>query len=682
MVQALSVFHRCSPTHVLFTGSDAPSSCVNVPHAVRLPRMLVRTSRHASVLCVGALVAGAAIGCNDYTCYDTATCPLLDAGVATNSRGADGSVYHVDSSTDLVAGDLGDAAVTSDYVDTGLSSQQGVLDRSSEEARPSSETSDVVSSALPLAPTGTESVAGEYETSEATSASSNTAGERHTSQSHSGSSPAEESGMVNDESTSGQEGVSGPDLDPEGYWRQDDWEGCVWTGIDEENAGTSISPQDFTSGAADGYCVAGNVAATEGWMGVALLGFNLNQDPRTAACEYVPMDAHAEGPPAVTVTKQGLAVNFVKRGVDVAFTLRVQIRGPNGASDPNDRWCANIDETQGKKLIDWNDFNTECWDGGDGADYQGEPISAIAFLVPGNGWAEGDLDSAPDTPFDFCIKGIAAGDSADEAPGGDTALSGLIGGTAAGADFERVKVSAGGKSYLIQNNNWGNIAGAQTISFVNNSFTVTDGPDGSASCQGCPLSFPSIYIGASGDTDGAKFHTRSTDNLPAIISDITFLASSVRWSGSPGSGASASYDLWFAKSSRGDLTNKRYNDALDGAIMLWLHDPPNAQPIGSDVADVTINGINWDVWVGPRGQGPSSAGADLLADVSAPVISYVAKTSTNTFNGDLVPFLEDAPTRSIPFTSGLLLTDVFFGFEIWNGGVGLKVDDFEVDVQK
>src|SRR5690606_28080235 len=146
-----------------------------------------------------------------------------------------------------------------------------------------------------------------------------------------------------------------------------------------------------------------------------------------------------------------------------------------------------------------------------------------------------------------------------------------------------VRVSVGGENYVIQNNNWGNEFGSQTISFVNNSFTIIDGPDGTSSCAGCPLSFPSIYIGASGNTDLGKFHTRSTDNLPAAISDITSAMTSVTWSGNPGSGASATYDIWFAAPSRGDLTNKRYNDGLDGFIMLWLYDPNGAstpQPIG------------------------------------------------------------------------------------------------------
>jgi xyloglucan-specific endo-beta-1,4-glucanase len=480
--------------------------------------------------------------------------------------------------------------------------------------------------------------------------------------------------------------------EPPGYWKQDDWHGCVWTGVDDANSGSTISPQDFTMGADEGYCVSGTVKAVPDWLGVSLLGFNLNEDPATADCTYEPVDTSAEGPPAVTVTKAGLAVNFVKRGDDKTFTLRAQIQGPNGASDASDRWCANLIEAQGKELIPWSEFNTVCWESEtEGEPYDGQPISAVVFTVPGNGWdAEAEPNgTADDIAYDYCINGFAAADSAEEAPDGMVAqedLTGVIGGEASGADYERVKVSAGGKSYVIQNNNWGNEAGAQSISFVNNSFTVTDGPDGSPSCNGCPLSFPSIYVGASGNTDSGKYSTRSTDGLPAAISAIQSVNTTVAWSGSPGGAANASYDIWFAKTSRGDLTDKRYNDGLDGFIMLWLHDPGGGgsppQPIGSNTGSVMINGITWDVWVGPRGQGPSGDGADLAADPNAPVISYVATSDVGSFDGDLKAFFTDATTRSAGFTADLLLTDVFFGFEIWSPVSGLKVENFSVNVQK
>jgi len=55
--------------------------------------------------------------------------------------------------------------------------------------------------------------------------------------------------------------------------------------------------------------------------------------------------------------------------------------------------------------------------------------------------------------------------------------------------------------------------------YHNNSFTISSatgaGPGG-----GVPASFPSIYIGANGDTQNGTFSTTSDDNLPKQVSAI------------------------------------------------------------------------------------------------------------------------------------------------------------------
>jgi hypothetical protein len=316
--------------------------------------------------------------------------------------------------------------------------------------------------------------------------------------------------------------------------------------------------------------------------------------------------------------------------------------------------------------------------------YDGEDISAVVFTVPGT--------DASDTEFSFCVNGFAGGSSVADAPtggvdGGQTEPIQIGVGNTDSARFARAKVAHEGETYVIQNNYWGNTTGSQVLEYFNNSFEVLSMSNDGASCNGCPVSFPSIFIGASGNTQNGQFSTRSTDNLPAAISAITSVNTSVRWSGSPGSAANAAYDIWFASPSRGDLTGKRYNDGLDGFIMLWLHNPGSHVPIGQNPVETkTIAGSSWQVWVGPRGTGPSGEGADLQADGAAPVISYVATSAMNTFNGDLKPFFEDAIGRqnqgSKAFAADLLLTDVFFGFEIWNPVTGLKVDSFTAVVEK
>jgi hypothetical protein len=445
---------------------------------------------------------------------------------------------------------------------------------------------------------------------------------------------------------------SGSGTVPAGYWSYDTWHGCAWTGIDTDTTATirtTVMPQDFTSGhaAGDPYCVKGSVGNT--YESVALLGFNLAQPAEGTSCVYDPAAASAMGPPGVALTKTGLAINFSKK---TASTLRVQIQGPNGATDPNNRWCYTITDAAGPVFAPYSMFNTECWDGM-GTNYDGvSPISAVVFLVPG---------ATAATPYDFCINGFAAGDSADDAPDGGTSgpLMGTIGGPGAtDLDFQRVKVKKDGKSYIIQNNNWGNPSGSdQTISYVDNSFKVisTTGNGSSA-----PASFPSIFIGANGDTQGGTFSTSSDDHLPKQVSAITSLMTTFRHNASGGQ-LNAAYDVWFSSS----IPTARYDDGISGFVMLWLYTPSNFHPIGwnngTPNRTANIAGKSWQVFVGPRGgSGPNA---------NAPVVNYIANPATTSMvNFDLKPFIADAATNGIQ--SSWYLTDVFAGFEIWNGGDG------------
>ena len=257
---------------------------------------------------------------------------------------------------------------------------------------------------------------------------------------------------------------------PPGWWTHASWHGCPWTGIDTV-AGTTTTntPRDFiTHQAGMGYCVSGNVHGD--YDSVALLGFNLNETPNGSAtqCAYNPAAATAMGPPGVALTGSGIAINFTKANASV---LRVQVQGPNGATDPMNRWCATITPAAGPVFVPWTAFNTECWEGGMGSAFTpGDPISAVAFLVPGTMGAV--------TPFNYCINGFATGAAASDAPtwgtGGGGPLTGTIGGPGGmNLDFQRVKVSKGGKSYIIQNNNWGNPNGSdQQLSYSDNSFRV------------------------------------------------------------------------------------------------------------------------------------------------------------------------------------------------------------------
>ncbi len=455
---------------------------------------------------------------------------------------------------------------------------------------------------------------------------------------------------------------------PPGWYTTSGWGGCVWTGVEaEEDVGASgqstIAPNEFLDVADGGpYCVSGTVAAHEAYESVALLGFNLGEDPATANCTALDPTADFPVLPAVQPTGTGIAVNFVKQGADTSFVWRVQIQGPNGGTDANERWCATIAATQGKVHVPYSDFNTECWEGGMGTDYAGEPISSVVFLVPGEPTA---------TPYEFCVNGFADGDSADAAPDGSAVAAtemGTVGYSelSPDGDFDRKKILAGGNEYILQNNNWGNPEGSDLImSYVGNSFSITTA-NGSSPGNGIPASFPSIFIGDNGNSLGGVAST-TTDPLPIQISAIQSAQTTFTWNGVDGD-FNATYDVWFANSPPA----AEYRDGIDGFVMVWLYKPGSRQPIGSVTGNATIAGHTWEVWEGPRGDGPEGYN-------DAPVVSYVSPTKLNTLTFDLKDFMVDAASHGIP--SSMYLTDVFGGFEIWGGGSNLEMQEFSIDVQ-
>jgi hypothetical protein len=113
--------------------------------------------------------------------------------------------------------------------------------------------------------------------------------------------------------------------------------------------------------------------------------------------------------------------------------------------------------------------------------------------------------------------------------------------------------------------------------------------------------------------------------------------------------------------------------------MVWLYKPSGNNPIGGSPAHsgVTVPGVagTWNVYIGPRGGGGPNSGV--------PVVSYVAATTLNTLTFDLNNFIKHAVSTGYGIQNSWYLTDVFAGFEIWNGSnaQGLKVDKFTAVVQ-
>src|SRR4029077_3748416 len=118
-------------------------------------------------------------------------------------------------------------------------------------------------------------------------------------------------------------------------------------------------------------------------------------------CGYKPADGTKLGPPAVTVTGTGIAINFSKT---VGSVLRIQIQDAMGGlttGGDTHRWCYTITDVQGPAFAPFNRFNTKCWDQtGTNFNPATNKVSAVVFGVPGN--------TIP-TDFGYCINGFAVG---------------------------------------------------------------------------------------------------------------------------------------------------------------------------------------------------------------------------------------------------------------------------------
>ncbi len=369
----------------------------------------------------------------------------------------------------------------------------------------------------------------------------------------------------------------------------------------------------------------------------------------------------------------------------VGSVLRIQIQDEMGGMLPpigdQHRWCYTITDVQGPVFAPWNKFNTKCWDQtGTNFNPSSNKVSAIVFGSPGN---------LVRNSFGYCIGGFAFGNDVSAAPAYNPSpfptVAGTLGGPGAtDLDFQRVKVTPGtqrppsGKQYIIQNNNWGTPNGTdQTIMYSGNTFTIMS-TTGNVTGQGVPASFPSIYVGNNGDTQNkndppkGSYSTQPSDGLPKAINAIQSAMTTAAYN-KTGGDFNATYDIWLAASN----PTSAYSDALSGFVMVWLYKPGQRSPIGSVKATKTIDGTSYEIWAGPRGSG---------TDAQRPVISYVTSSMNKTFN--LKPILDDAAAnaatygvRAIPASS--VVTDIFFGFEVWTGSAasGLGVTNFTVDVR-
>lgn len=256
-------------------------------------------------------------------------------------------------------------------------------------------------------------------------------------------------------------------------------------------------------------------------------------------------------------------------------------------------------------------------------------------------------------------SGGSAGSAGSTGSGG-TGSGGVIAPAAASGNFSDVCDRYGQRTlngYFANNNVWNSQAGSQCIAMSGTVFTVTSANHNlnPNSPPYAPASYPSLVKGC--------HYGNCTDTFPRQVSAISHIPST--FSITPASGTwDAAYDIWLDPTARRDGANTGLE------IMIWLNFGGTPQPIGSRSGSVTLAGATWEVWLSNGNENGSSR-----------TISYRRTPSaTSITNFDALAFVNDAIARGVA-QRAWYITSVQAGFEIWNGGAGLKINQFAVGAQ-
>jgi hypothetical protein len=210
-----------------------------------------------------------------------------------------------------------------------------------------------------------------------------------------------------------------------------------------------------------------------------------------------------------------------------------------------------------------------------------------------------------------------------------------------------------GRTFLYRNNIWNEASASQKqcISVKETgkvgSFEVTESQISVNS--GAPGSYPSIVHG----WHWGKWTANS--GLPKTLSSINTAQSS--WSYVPVSGGkyNISYDIWLHPQNN----PKEPDGGLE--LMIWTHQQGGAQPFGDPAGSIQLSGANWNVHKGQIGKWY--------------YVAYVRTGGGNSVNLNLKEFFADVVKRGHAQNSWNLLS-IQAGFEIWQGGQGLKTTSF------
>jgi cellulose 1,4-beta-cellobiosidase len=214
-------------------------------------------------------------------------------------------------------------------------------------------------------------------------------------------------------------------------------------------------------------------------------------------------------------------------------------------------------------------------------------------------------------------------------------------------------------TYTVQNNEFDSSAPECVSTDGSADFTVASSSIGNAT-NGSPGAYPSIYQGChwgNCSSGGLSAH-------PVVVSGLTPGTVTTSWSTTQPGGSSAydvAYDIWF------NQTPTTTGQPNGSELMVWLNHNGSVQPFGSEVAsNVTLGGHTYNIW-----EGAQSSWDTVTYEMTSP--------ATSVANLDVGTLAQDMVSRGYTKSSWYLI-DVEAGFELWQGGAGLKTSSFSVTV--
>ena len=210
--------------------------------------------------------------------------------------------------------------------------------------------------------------------------------------------------------------------------------------------------------------------------------------------------------------------------------------------------------------------------------------------------------------------------------------------------------------YCVQNDVWNPESGWVQVLEVNDQngdFTVKQA-NHNRPATGAPASYPSIFRGNHWGT------ATNNSGTPIRVKDIRNVITSWEVTVTDSGIWNAAYEIWFHKT--GDYSGGAPNGA---ELMIWINWQGLIQPSGSRIDIVSLANNTWEVWF-----------ADLE---DWDYIAYRRTDKTTSISFDINEFIKDALSRGRIENSWYFIS-VEAGFELWQGGAGLKSSGFSVTV--